>query len=192
MNWRSRIVGLTEEPPDQLLANPMNPRRHPGRQRDVMRAVLDDLGFVAPVIVNDTTGRLVDGHLRVEEALSAGTAVIPVVHVELSEAEEMEAIATLDPVSALARYDAARLVELLAEVRTESSAIIAMLADVSKRAVVIDEAPLPEHRTELPEVRTLVLVYSESEWHELLGLLRRVPGETSAAKVLTLARHAVV
>ena len=80
---RNRIVNLTLEVPEDLLANPYNARRHPGEQRDVMRGSLNELGWVAPVIVNDRSGYMIDGHMRVEEAISEGTAVIPVIHVDL-------------------------------------------------------------------------------------------------------------
>ena len=86
--WRNRIVGFTMEVPEDLLANPMNPRRHPGEQRDAMRGSLDELGWIDAVIVNDTTGRMIDGHLRCEEAITEGAPVIPVLHVELDENEE--------------------------------------------------------------------------------------------------------
>lgn len=187
--WKNRVVALTEEAPDQLLANPRNPRRHPGRQRDVMRDVLNDVGFVAPVIVNDLTGFLVDGHLRVEEALTAGTRTIPVIHVELSDGEEAEVVATLDPITALARYDADRLEELLADVVTDSEAINELLADLTKSAVTVDAAPPTELSSDLPDVRTLVLVLDEGQWGELMGVLRHVPGDTSVAKILHLARN---
>ena len=75
--WANRITGHGEEAPDQLLANPSNWRNHPKAQREALREVLDSVGYVAQVIVNQRTGQLVDGHLRVEEALFARPAVHP-------------------------------------------------------------------------------------------------------------------
>ena len=43
--WRNRIVGEGEEDPTQLLANPLNWRIHPGRQRDAIRGALADKSF---------------------------------------------------------------------------------------------------------------------------------------------------
>ena len=68
-DWRNRIAGSGEESPDQLLANPRNFRRHPKHQQDALRGVLAEVGWVQDVIVNRTTGHLVDGHLRVELAM---------------------------------------------------------------------------------------------------------------------------
>ena len=90
--------------------------------------MLDTVGYVAQVIVNQRTGHLVDGHLRVEEALSHGQPAIPVLYVDLSEDEERLVLASLDPLAAMATTDEAKLRELLAEVSVESEALAAMLA----------------------------------------------------------------
>jgi DNA modification methylase len=112
----------------KLLANPRNYRTHPKAQREALREVLDRVGYVAQVIVNRRTGHLVDGHLRVEEALSHGQPSIPVVYVDLSEDEERLVLASLDPLAAMARTDEEKLRELLAEVSVDSEALAAMLA----------------------------------------------------------------
>lgn len=103
--WESRIVGFAEVPPDQLLANPLNARRHPARQRDALRASLDRIGWVAPVIVNQRTGMMVDGHARVEEALSAGLDAVPVLTIDVSPEDERVMLATFDPISMIADTD---------------------------------------------------------------------------------------
>ena len=126
--WANRIVGSGEEAPDQLLAHPSNWRIHGKAQREALREVLDTVGYVAQVIVNRRTGHLVDGHLRVEEALSHGQPSIPVLYVDLSEDEERLVLASLDPLAAMATTDEAKLRELLAEVSVDSEALAAMLA----------------------------------------------------------------
>ncbi|MFN3691225.1 MAG: ParB N-terminal domain-containing protein, partial [Fimbriimonadales bacterium] len=60
--WPNRITRYAEVPVSNLTANPRNPRRHPSRQLEALRASLRSLGFVAPVIVNERTGYLIDGH----------------------------------------------------------------------------------------------------------------------------------
>ena len=54
--FRNRIVGHGVKPADQFLANPANWRRHPQAQRDAMRGVLAELGWVGVVIENVRTG----------------------------------------------------------------------------------------------------------------------------------------
>jgi len=128
--WKNRIVGQGTEDPEQLLANPSNFRRHPGNQRDAMRDALDEVGWVATVLVNTTTQHLIDGHLRVEEAITKGEKEVPVTYVTLTEDEERLVLATLDPLGALASVDAEALGALRAELGTDSTALQQMLDDI--------------------------------------------------------------
>ena len=111
--WTNRIVAQGEEAPDQLLANPGNWRIHPQLQQRALADVLGEVGLVQTVIVNRTTGHLIDGHLRAELAIAAGQPTIPVVYVELSQDEERLVLATLDPIGAMATADRDKLRELL-------------------------------------------------------------------------------
>ena len=97
--WRNRIVGSGEEAPDQLATNPANWRTHPGLQRDALRGSLSEVGWVQQVMVNRRAGFVVDGHARVEEALSRHEPTVPVLYVDLSEDEERLVLATLDPLA---------------------------------------------------------------------------------------------
>ena len=111
--WANRIVSHGEEAPEELVANDSNWRTHTQTQRHALASVLNEVGLVQSVVVNTTTGRLVDGHLRVELAKAQGQPTIPVVYVELSEEEERIVLATLDPIGAMATADRERLAELL-------------------------------------------------------------------------------
>jgi hypothetical protein len=103
--WRSRITGYGEESPDQLLANPFNFRVHSREQEKALGGVLETVGVVQNVIVNTTTDHVLDGHLRISLAISAGQPKVPITYVELSEEEEKLVLATLDPISAMAGRD---------------------------------------------------------------------------------------
>ena len=132
--WQNRIVGHGDEDPSQLLANPRNFRIHPKTQQDAVAGVLEEVGWVQSVIVNRTTGHLIDGHLRVSIALRDDEPTIPVVYVELSEDEEALILATLDPLAALAGTDRQKLEELLSEVGTGSADVQALLAGMARDA----------------------------------------------------------
>ena len=115
--FKNRILGEGTESPDQLLANPKNWRIHPSHQRSALLKVLDTVGWVDQVIVNKTTGHLIDGHLRVSVAMEKNEQSVPVVYVELSEQEEEIILASLDPIGALAVADKDLLENLLESVR---------------------------------------------------------------------------
>ena len=130
IDFRSRIVGHGEEAPDQLLANPANWRIHPRAQQEALKGVLDQVGWVQSVIVNRTTGHLVDGHLRVTLAMREDAMTIPVSYVELSPEEEALVLASLDPLAALAIADKEKLAELLAEVSIDSAELTNVLSSL--------------------------------------------------------------
>ena len=128
---KNRIVGHGEEAPDQLLANPANWRIHPKAQQAALAGVLGEVGWVQSVIVNQRTGHLVDGHMRVNLALRDGVASVPVVYVDLSLEEESLILATMDPISGMAVTDAEQLAALLADVSPTSADVQAMLDEMS-------------------------------------------------------------
>lgn len=133
--YRSRIVGHGDADPATLTPNPRNFRTHPKPQRDSLAGVLAEVGYVQSVVFNRTTDRLIDGHLRVEEAIRNGDPTIPVVYVELDESEEALVLATLDPLAAMAEANAERLDALLRDVTTGSAAVQSMLADLAAAAI---------------------------------------------------------
>src|SRR5512133_3627929 len=121
--WKNRIVGHGDEPLDAILFNPANWRIHPKAQQDALEGVLSTVGWVQDVIVNKTTGHLVDGHLRCQVASRNGEKTIPVVYVELSEEEESLILATIDPIAAMAATDKQKLDELMQSIQSDDARI---------------------------------------------------------------------
>jgi DNA modification methylase len=151
--WRNRIVGHGDEPPEQLLANPANWRVHPSEQQRALAGALSEVGWVAQILVNRTTGHVVDGHLRVELAISRGEPTVPVAYVELSEEEELLVLATLDPLAAMAAAEKDALEALLARLTPDDEALSSLLAELAeqngiRRAVLGDPDDIPEVPTE--------------------------------------------
>jgi hypothetical protein len=141
VHWQNRIIGTGEEQPDQLLANPRNFRIHPKHQQDALEGVLNQVGWVDDVIVNQRTGFILDGHLRVSLAMRRNEPV-PVKYVDLDEHEEALILATFDPIAALAVADKDLLESLLRDVDTTDAAVMQMLSDLAEDAgVVPDFAP---------------------------------------------------
>ena len=75
--WKNRIVGYADIDPAQLLANPLNFRRHPKEQQNAISGVIAEVGYVDPVLVQAGTDVVLDGHLRVELALRQNQPTIP-------------------------------------------------------------------------------------------------------------------
>jgi hypothetical protein len=111
--FKNRIVEHGMVNPAELKANPMNWRLHPDAQKKVMKNTLVDLGWVQSVVVNKRTGRMIDGHMRVELAVEEKEPFVPVVYVDLSEAEERAMLAVLDPLGDMATTNEQTLRKLL-------------------------------------------------------------------------------
>ncbi len=149
--WRDRIVGQGHESPGDLIPNERNWRTHPKAQRQALAGVLDQVGIVSAVMVNRRTGRLVDGHLRVELAIARGEPTVPVSYVDLSPEEEAIVLASLDPLAAMAGADDEKLRALLADVSVDSEALAAMLSGIAPagtRAGQTDPDDIPEQPDE--------------------------------------------
>jgi hypothetical protein len=131
--WRNRIVRSGDAPLADIAANPENWRTHPKHQADALAGVLAQVGYVQQVMINERSGRLVDGHLRVELAERHGESSVPAVWVDLDDDEERLILATFDPLGALATTNAAQLSALLATVVSTDDALRVMLADLAQR-----------------------------------------------------------
>jgi hypothetical protein len=130
--WRNRIVESGEMRADQYLGHDLNARRHPGAQREALIGSLSSVGWVAPVIVSARSGKLLDGHARIEEALTYDEhQLVPFVKVDVSEAEERLILASFDPITNLAVYDKEALDSLLREVSTGDAALQSLLSDLA-------------------------------------------------------------
>lgn len=148
--FRDRIKSLRRVRAGDLRPNQKNWRTHPKAQHEALQGVLADVGYADAVLARefgDGSLMLIDGHLR------AGVdpdAKIPVLILDVTEEEADKLLASIDPLAAMAGVDAARLGELLGTVKTDNSALQAMLAGLvpegtgpNDGAVVQDEVPDP-------------------------------------------------
>lgn len=157
MQFRDRVVGLRRVRGGDLVPNAANWRMHPERQREALRGVLSEVGFAGAVIARqlpDGALELLDGHLRVEECPDE---IVPVLVVDVDDAEAAKLLATYDPIGDLAEVDPLQLDKLLREIDTGSEGLQTLLADLADEAklyqttttttatttTTIDTEPLP-------------------------------------------------
>lgn len=161
--------------PATILAHPKNWRTHGPEQRSALIAELDRVGFVQSVVVNRTTGHLVDGHLRVEVAVERRVPTIPVVYVELTEEEEARVLVALDPLSSMAGADATILASLMDGLALENEALERHLVSF----LAGPKAPTgdPEY---VPPVQPETYVQPGELW--LLGDHRLLCGDSTSAE----------
>lgn len=129
--------------PQELAANPKNWRTHPEAQTAALSDALAEVGWAGALLYNEATGRLIDGHARKDVALARGDALVPVLIGTWDEAQEAKILATLDPISAMAQADSAKLADLLRGVSTGSEALQSMLSALAESAGVIPPDATP-------------------------------------------------
>jgi DNA modification methylase len=130
---RDRVVELRRVPVRELKPNPRNWRRHPPAQQAALRGALDEIGYADALLARETPDglELIDGHLRAE---TTPDATVPVLVLDVDEAEADKLLATLDPLSALAETDQGALNKLLDGVETDSEALRSLLDDLGKKS----------------------------------------------------------
>lgn len=139
MQIRDRIKELRRVPANELLPNPKNWRTHPAKQLDALRGVLAEIGFAGAELARelpDGSLMLIDGHARAEVA---GSAVVPVLVLDVDEAEADKILATFDPLGAMAGADAVRLELLLQQVQTGNQALADMLTELSEQNGLLEK-----------------------------------------------------
>ena len=94
---------------------------------------------------------LLDGHRRILVSLKHGQASWPVTYVDLTPAEEIEALLTLDPLVALAQAETEKLAALLHEVSSGESAVQQLLAQLAEREGIIPPDIPEDHWQGMPE-----------------------------------------
>lgn len=125
--WGSSAVHLPEVnmwivcvAPQQLKANPKNWRIHTQRQRSTFSSFKDKYGWLGMVMFNLRTGKLIDGHMRVDEAIKNKEPYVPVNLVYLEETEEDEVLATFDNIGLMAQRNNEALQQLIKATSSET------------------------------------------------------------------------
>jgi len=115
---RDRIRELRRVPANSLRANPRNWRQHPPAQQAALKGILTEIGYADALLARelpDGALELIDGHLRAE---TTPDALVPVLVLDLDEAEATKLLVTLDPLAGLATTNETLLAELLNEVES--------------------------------------------------------------------------
>jgi len=189
-----RVVELRRVRAKDLEDNPRNWRRHPERQRRALRALLTEVGFADAILAReqgDGSLQIIDGHLR--KSMDP-EMIVPVLVLDLDEAEADKLLVSLDPLASLAVADPEPLAELLSSMQTRSQELrslfakIAADAGVRARLGLVDPEEIPDQPAEPRSRAGDLFVLGE---HRLIcgdardpKVIRRLMGEESASLLL--------
>jgi DNA modification methylase len=132
MGIKNRIVSSGLANLDEIMFNPRNWRIHSKEQYEAILTSFHKVGWVQNVVINVTTGNLVDGHLRCIVASKEGETTVPAVYIEVSEEEEMIILMSLDPIAKMASTDKDKLEELFTEIGRDDEKINALIDEIAK------------------------------------------------------------
>ncbi len=182
MNIRNRIQELVWVKARELKPHPRNWRTHPQQQRRVLAGVLREIGYADALLARrlpDGKLQLIDGHLRAE---LTPEQTVPVLVLDLDEAEADKLLALLDPLAALAGQDHERLHQLLQNVETQDEAVAEMLQQLSAQEP--STIPTEEKEVHVPELYQVLVQCRDEE--EQRRLYERLQSEGYTCRVLTL------
>jgi hypothetical protein len=186
MKIRDRIVELRRVKARLLRPHPNNWRTHPESQHNAMRGVLAEIGYADALVARelpDGSIELIDGHLRAE---LTPEVEVPVLMVDLDDAEAAKLLAVHDPLAELAEPDRDVLAELLAQVETESEALGAMLDEMLRQPEPgpseTIQGPPPE--VEVPDAYQVVVDCRDED--EQRGVYERLTTDGLQCRLLTL------
>lgn len=105
MRVRDRVKELRRVRASELRPNPKNWRLHPTAQHDALRGILAEVGYVDALLAReaeDGSLELIDGHLRAE---TTPETEVPVLILDVTEAEADKILATFDVLPGMAECD---------------------------------------------------------------------------------------
>lgn len=186
MKIRNRIKELRTVKASDLTPNPKNWRTHPKGQQDALKGILAEVGYADALLARETSDgslMLVDGHLRAETTPSEQ---VPVLILDIDEAEADKLLLSLDPLAALAETNAQALDSLLREIDTGSEGLQEMYADMADAADLYKDEQTDVTEDDVPEPPADPITKKGDVW--VMGNHRLVCGdctdETTMQKLL--------
>jgi hypothetical protein len=165
----------------ELADNPANWRKHPAKQIDALRDVIEEVGWAGAALLNEKTGHLIDGHLRKK----IGKGKIPVLIGSWSQEQERKILATLDPLAAMAEADKDRLESLLKSIQTESEPVKKLFEQLAQENRIDSLLPKPEDPG--PQIDRAAEL--QKKWGVKSGDLFLIPSKTVPPRKVVRCPH---
>lgn len=136
---RNRVKELRFAKTSELTPCADNWRLHPKRQRDLMKSVLQTIGYADALVARETEDGalvLIDGHLRADVSPNVE---VPVLIVDLNEREAKELLLVHDPIGAMAERDDAAVSRLLQDFEATNETLERFIEEEFNLAIPNDD-----------------------------------------------------
>jgi hypothetical protein len=186
MHIRDRIRELRRVRAADLRPNPRNWRIHPPEQQDALRGILAEVGYADALLARelpDGSLMLIDGHLRAE---TTPEAMVPVLVLDVDDAEAHKILLTHDPLAAMATPSDERLAPLLAEINTENAAVRRMIEALPNSPADSSTDQSHESRREVNVPESYQVVIECHDEQDQQAVFERMRAEGYRCRVLTL------
>lgn len=140
---RNRVKELRFVKASELTPCADNWRLHPKRQRDLMKNVLQTIGYADALIARETEDGslvLIDGHLRADVSPDVE---VPVLVVDLNAREAKELLLVHDPIGAMAERDDDAVSRLLDDFQATNETLERFIIEEFTLAPAVESAPTP-------------------------------------------------
>jgi len=160
-----------------LKPHPKNPNKHPKKQLELLKKIIEKNGWRVPITVSERSGYIVRGHARYEVAKMLKMEKVPVDFQRYgSEEEELSDLLADNRISELASIDKDELREILEELSNIEDFDIELTGytsqDLEKLMEKKEEDPEVEFTQELLEEHNYVVLYFDNEvdWQQACSL----------------------
>ena len=182
MSIRDRIKDFRRVSASLLKPNPKNWRIHTTRQRHILQGILAEIGYADALLVRELPDgllQLLDGHLRAE---TTPNQEVPVLVLDLNDAEADKLLATLDPLAALADTDQAILDGLLSQIETENIAVQEFLRSLTDMTHSLPKESA--HEIAIPEVYQILVTCRDAD--EQYEMFERLTADGQNCRIVNL------
>lgn len=152
---------------EKLKKHPENFKEHPAKQKKLLRSIVNEVGWASPILVNKRTMRVLDGHLRLEEAYFRGMDKVPVYFVDVDEDTERKILYLFDTVAKLSKTNKDKQRELLQKLIIKDPELIRQIEEWKHALQEAEEGEFKLSPDMLLEYNYLILVFREPinwEW----------------------------
>jgi len=177
----ARQLSVDHVPISRLRPWPENPRLMPEAEMAKLSRSIEAFGLVEPLVVRRSDYLVIGGHQRLEAAKTLGLRTVPVVYVEVSEAEAKTLNLALNRIKG--EWDMPRLGALLEELQALPTPALLLagfdLPEIDDLLADLEREAAPDPREEsFPEAAEAI-----QEW------LERAPTRVSVGELWQLGRH---